>query len=324
MPDVLWSDVSEWQVPVDDSYPFEVLAIRSNDGTYRDKDFAANYAWAKRALASGQLRALIIYMVYRPNWQDTLATTKAMVGTPGPQVAFMIDVESWGGQIKGDQSADVNALFRGLATWVGNPARVIGYGNVGDLNALWPTKPPGIRFIVAGYGSNPDYPGKLGHQFSNGVIDAIPVAPFGAADLNSADGFDIDHFCAAIGIEGDTLPTPADLWSFMLDDPYIAPDGSAATPKSAADLLRWAATHAAYAKEQAITAVGEVAAVQAELTALKTEFAEFEAGLDARIKAAVAGAVLNVHVDVTGGSPIPKSAIAAAVDELHLHHRHGI
>jgi hypothetical protein len=317
MSDVLWADVSEWQVPVDDSYPWPVLAIRSNDGTYKDRDFAANYAWSKRALASGRLRALIVYMVYRPNWQETLATTKAMVGTPGPQVAFMIDVESWAGQIKGDQSSSVNALFHGLVSWCGNPARVIGYGNVGDLNSLWPTKPPGIRLIVAGYGSNPDYPGKLGHQFTNGVVDAVPVAPFGAADVNSADGFDIDHFCTAIGIGGAALPTAADLWNFMLDDPYIAPDGSGTAPKSAGTLLAWASAHAAYAKEQAIAAVGEVAAVQAELTALKTEFAEFEAGIDARIKTAVAGAVINVHVDVAGDPPVPKSAVTDAIQRLH-------
>ena len=33
--DTLYADVSEWQRPVDDSYPYRVIAIRSNDGTYR-------------------------------------------------------------------------------------------------------------------------------------------------------------------------------------------------------------------------------------------------------------------------------------------------
>jgi hypothetical protein len=198
--DILWSSVSEYQVPVTDKYPYQVLCIRSNDGTHRDMKFAGNYKWACRALDSGRLRALIIYLVYRPNWQQTLDTTKAMVGVPHPRTAFMIDVESREGQTTGDHSDHINRLFWGLAAWTGSPARVIGYGNVGDLNTLWPTKPAGVRMIVAAYGSNPSYPGKLGHQSTNGIIDALEVPPFGFADVNSADGYDIGSFCAAIGI----------------------------------------------------------------------------------------------------------------------------
>jgi len=67
---------------------------------------------------------------------------------------------------------------------LGSPKRVIAYGNVSDLNALWPQKPPGIRLIVASYGSNPSYPGKFAHQFS----DSQNVPPFGPSDINSADG----------------------------------------------------------------------------------------------------------------------------------------
>lgn len=205
MTDTLWADVSEWQPAVNDSYPHQVLAIRSNDGTYRDKKFSANYAWAIRALDAGRLRALIVYCVFRVNWQDTLATMKSIVGAPHPKLVVMIDVESWGGQITGNQSDPINRLYWGLADWLGNPARVIGYGNVGDLNALWPNKPPGIRLIVAAYGSNPDYPGKLGHQFS----DAYPTPPFGVCDINSADGYDIDAFCTAVGLAGPPPgPTP--------------------------------------------------------------------------------------------------------------------
>lgn len=63
-----------------------------------------------------------------------------------------------------------------------------------------PTKPAGVRLVVAAYGSNPGYPGTLGHQFTNGVIDALEIPPFGFADVNSADGYDIDLFCTAIGI----------------------------------------------------------------------------------------------------------------------------
>ena len=37
--DTLYCDVSEWQVAVDDFYPHPVLCIRSNDGTYLDKNW---------------------------------------------------------------------------------------------------------------------------------------------------------------------------------------------------------------------------------------------------------------------------------------------
>jgi hypothetical protein len=199
--DILWSDVSEYQPPVTDDYPYDVLAIRCDDGTYRDHNFAANHAWARRALNCGKLHVLIIYVVYRPNWQDALNTVKSMVGTPHPHTAFMIDIENWAGQITGDQSEGINHLYWGLADWIGDPRRVIGYGNVTDLNTLWRTKPPGIRHIVAGYGTNPDYPGKLGHQFTDGVYGGpLHVPPFGYADVNSADGYDLAAFKAALNI----------------------------------------------------------------------------------------------------------------------------
>jgi hypothetical protein len=198
--DVLFADVSSWQCVVNDEYPHPVLSIRSNDGTYRDPHFAANYAWATKALDSGKLKALIVYHVYRPNWVDTFNTIKSMIGTPHPRVAVMIDVESWNGQIAGDQSSNINSLYMRLVEWIGNPARVIAYGNKGDLDSLWPNKPKGIRLVVASYGRNVDYPGKLAHQFA----DNYDTPPFGPCDGNSADGYTIDQFCAAIGI-GDEM-----------------------------------------------------------------------------------------------------------------------
>lgn len=204
MVDTLWADVSQWQVPVDDRYPYQVLAIRADDGTYRDIEFPVDYGWAHAALDSGKLKGLIVYCVYRQNWSDTLVTFKSMVGTPHPRMAVMMDVESWGGQIAGDQSGGINALHDGLAIWLNDPRRVIGYGNTGDLNALWPHKPAGIRLIVAAYGSNPAYPGKIGHQFA----DNYNTPPFGPCDINSADGMDVDTFCAALGLDGSPSPIP--------------------------------------------------------------------------------------------------------------------
>lgn len=198
--DTLWADVSEYQSVVTDAYPHPVLAIRACDGTYKDKNFADNYAWACAALDAGRLACLIVYVVYRPNWSGGLATIKAMVGTPHPRMAVMIDVESWGGQIKGNQSVGINTLAGELGSWLGDPARVIGYGNAGDLDALWPTKPPGMRLVVAAYGTKPNYPGLLAHQYA----DDVAVDPFGPCDANSADGLTPAQLCAALGL---AIPT---------------------------------------------------------------------------------------------------------------------
>lgn len=215
--DTLFADVSEWQCPVDDSYPYRVLTIRSNDGTYRDKNFATNYAWMRRALDSGRLAAGIIYFVWRTNWQDAIATLTNQINSNGAmhqKVAVMIDVESWGGQIGGDQSAGINAAFEVLADWLGDRRRVIGYGNTGDLNSLWRTKPAGVRLIVAGYGKLPTYPGMIAHQYTDGqgYGGGLPegAPPFGNCDMNSANGLTATAFAAALGIDAGTQPHPTE------------------------------------------------------------------------------------------------------------------
>jgi hypothetical protein len=194
---------------VDDSYPYEVLAIRADDGTYVDRVFNHNYAWGCNALDSGRLQALLIYSVYRPNWGETVDTLKRTVGDPHQGTAFMIDAESWGGQIRGDNSDGLNHMYWGITDWLGTsgrqgPRRVCGYGNVSDLNELWPTRPDHCPLIIAAYGSNSDYPDKLGHQFTDGVYGGpIYVPPFGMADVNSADGYDAAALKAALGITFD-------------------------------------------------------------------------------------------------------------------------
>ena len=195
---VLWADVSEYQRVLSDEYPHPVLAIRSNDGTYRDNNFARNYAWAKSALGSGKLSALIVYCVYRPNWQETANTMIDMCGpNPPPQFVAMIDVESWQGQITGNHSGNINRLYWTLVQWLnGDERRVIGYGNRGDLNALWPEKPANVSLVVASYGSIPRYPGMIAHQYG----DNITCDPFGPCDANSADNHTLETLMSALGL----------------------------------------------------------------------------------------------------------------------------
>ncbi|WP_375372723.1 MULTISPECIES: hypothetical protein [unclassified Mycolicibacterium] len=210
--DTLFADVSEWQPVVDDSYPYPVLSIRVSDGTYSDHNFAANYAWMRSALDSGRLAFGIVYTYCRPNWLANANTVRSMIDANGglhPRIALMLDVEQ-GGNPPGDGSDWINRLYGNLADYTGDRARIIGYGNVGDLNSMWRTKPSGIRHIIAAYGSNPDYPGKVAHQYTDGsgFSPGLPqgAPPFGSCDMNSADGLDPVQFAAACGIA--TPPSP--------------------------------------------------------------------------------------------------------------------
>lgn len=209
-PDTLFADVSEFQVPVTDAYTaagYRWLSIRSNDGTHRDKNFAANYAWCKRAADDGRITGFMVYFYWRTGSGD-VDTHTAMVnaaGGPHPKMVAMIDVES-GGNPRGDQSVELNAEYNRLAGWLGDPRRVIGYANVGDRKAMWQFTPARIPFILAGYGSNPNDPAvfKIAHQYTDGqgYGGGLPegAPPFGNCDMNSADGFTATALAAALGL----------------------------------------------------------------------------------------------------------------------------
>lgn len=217
--DTLFADVSQYQIPVDDTYPYKVLSIRVCDGSEnQDTNFAQNYAWMRGALDSGQLTFGILYTYVRPSeWAANGQTMMAMIDGNGglhPRCALMLDVESGDGNGTSDQSTAINNLYALLGQYAGSDSRVIGYGNVGDLDSCWATKPPGIALIVAAYGSNPDYPGKIAHQYTDGTgygaADGIPdgCSPFGNCDMNSADGLDPDAFALACGIGATQPATP--------------------------------------------------------------------------------------------------------------------
>ncbi|MFF0492340.1 hypothetical protein ACFYTQ_25220 [Nocardia sp. NPDC004068] len=206
MVDSLFADVSYFQAPVDDSYPYGILSFRSNDGTFRDPNFAANYAWATTAVEDGRLACFIVYFYWRPNWAETVATHREMVeqcGGPHPRMITMIDVES-GGNPGGDQSDGINRAYWRLADWLGDPRRVIGYANKGDLFAMWPDRPEGLRLVGAGYGHNPELPGQIAHQytdgagFGGGLPEGCP--PFGSCDMNAANGLSPEDFAAQCGV----------------------------------------------------------------------------------------------------------------------------
>jgi hypothetical protein len=222
---VLFADVSYYQPVVNDSYPHRVLSIRANDGTYRDPKFAANFAWAQRAMAQGRLEFLIVYCVWRPNWEQTAATMMDMVGTPPhPKVVAMIDVESWGGQIRGNQSDGINRLYWRLADWLGDRRRVIGYGNRGDLNSLWPQRPDDVRLVVAAYGGPPPkFPGMIAHQYGSDVA----CGPFGTCDMNAANDHDDPAELAAVLGVGAGVQSPNKrrnrAMTYRIDPSFVSP-----------------------------------------------------------------------------------------------------
>lgn len=206
MVDTLFADVSYFQNPVDDTYPYEILSIRSNDGTFEDPEFAHNYQWCVAAADRGDLGCFIVYFYWRSNWADCVNVLERMVadqGGPHPKMIAMIDLES-GGNPSGDQSDGVNRAYWALADWLGDPARVIGYANSGDFWSMWNLRPDGVRVIGAGYGADPGLPGEIAHQYTDGMGygGGLPegASPFGNCDMNSADGLSGVDFAEACGI----------------------------------------------------------------------------------------------------------------------------
>jgi hypothetical protein len=228
--DTLWSDVSEFQRVVNDHYPHEFFALRSHDGSHNDANFMHNVTWANQSVASGRLWGYCVYYFYRPGF-DGAASLKSRVGPhPNPKMVVMIDVESARGQVHGNQSQQINREFHELAVWLGGDSRrVIGYGNPSDLNALWPSKPDGIRLVIAAYGSNPGYPGKFAHQFT----DHANTPPFGPSDLNSADGMSRHDLQVMFGMASGAPPRP--------DTPTRRSLGTLTGPDKVGSGYRWTA-----------------------------------------------------------------------------------
>jgi hypothetical protein len=245
-PDTIYPDVSEFQAPVDDSFlaatytesgqqfPYRWLCIRSNDGDHVDENFAPNYAWATKQLDAGNLDGLIVYYYWRPDGSG-LTNHMQLVnsqGGPHPQMVSMMDVESGDGNGSADVSTQLNTEYSTLAGWLGNAARVIGYGNQGDLASMWPTSPNGLMVVVAGYGSNPNLPNQIAHQYTNGqgYGGGLPegVPPWPSCDMNSADGYTPTQLAVALGISGATPSQPV--------EPITPPTPAPAAPLSNAQM----------------------------------------------------------------------------------------
>jgi hypothetical protein len=205
MTDTIFADVSYYQAAADNSYPYRVLSIRSNDGNFRDPKFYQNYRWCVDAVESGRLEFFIVYFYWRTSSGDvdTHVDMVTRAGGPHPKMVTMIDLES-GGNPGGDWSGELNNEFNRLAGWLGNPLRVIAYANRSDYQNMWRNHPASLRWVGAGYPTNPNLPNQIAHQYTNGVINAggLPLGapPFGNCDMNSANGLSPEEFAAACGV----------------------------------------------------------------------------------------------------------------------------
>lgn len=186
---VVTADISEFQVPVNDEYTREWLIFRACDGGYIDKHAAHNLAWSVAARAAGKLRNFTAYVVYRPGGNAAILRNLSQLGVPHDCVV-MIDAETWGSQIVGDHSAELNALAQTLRTRQGGRSDLVwAYGNRGPDVTVWPHKASWIEWEVASYGgSNPAVPNEVGWQYTDGTYSepGLPnsSAPFGHCDHN--------------------------------------------------------------------------------------------------------------------------------------------
>lgn len=204
-----WPDVSEHNnKPATDallgwSHWSGWFAFRVCDGTYRDRLAAANLAWAA---ACRTLVGMIGYCVFpRSVGQSTPAEVAAayidVIRGHRPRLVTMIDVESWGGHVKGDHSEPINQLRHLIAGHLNRArpswqrahwcrwyyqrrdlTRVCLYGNATDLHTICPNR-HGARVVLANWSEPAKYPGEVARQ----TTDRGTCPPWsGRVDLNTA------------------------------------------------------------------------------------------------------------------------------------------
>ena len=237
-----WADVSQYQgKPVDSSYPYGVLSFRTNSGDQTDTLAAINAASALAALESGGSDLIIPYYFFRPG-QENCDLHREILEAAGlwlhDGVVSMVDVESAGGEITGDQSVEVNDEINRMRGWYGNQRRVCGYWNPNADASLWLHRPYALELIIPQYNGRPgDLSGvqdnlarreAFAHQYTDAATDIAPWSgqkvdanwtPYTVAELLTLfgmgpvikqpepggeldlDAVDLQELCAAIGAQ---------------------------------------------------------------------------------------------------------------------------
>lgn len=179
MTNTFFNDISNYQAPVNNNYPYFWLSFRCSVGyTQTDTNLAANLAWAKANSGPGKRMAgFTFYHVYYPNNADAqIAWIKSRIGDPGRFSVFMMDIESWGGTISGNHSAEINYIFTAIVAWLGGDwRRVWAYGNAGDLASIYAQPNAAVNIVIAGYSATEPGRKHLIWQYAGGGNNPAPA-----------------------------------------------------------------------------------------------------------------------------------------------------
>jgi hypothetical protein len=181
---------------VDDTYPYGVLCFRTNSGDKVDTLALENARSAKKALATGGSSLVIPYYFFRPGEENCDLHRKVLEDAGLWNVdgtITMVDVESAGGTIIGDQSWEINDECSRIRGWYGNTRRVCGYWNPNADAGLWLTRPYALELVIPQYNNRPgDLTGvhdniavreAFAHQYTDKATDVPPWSGQGV-DMN--------------------------------------------------------------------------------------------------------------------------------------------
>jgi hypothetical protein len=154
-----WADVSQYQGrPVDSTYPHSIFCFRTNSGDQEDELVGENAAAALKGLEANRASIVMPYYFFKPG-EANCDLHREVLQDSGlwlhPHTVTMVDVESAGGTIVGDQSTEVNDEVNRIRGWYGDMRRVCGYFNPNADGSLWVRRPYGLPLIIPQYNGRP-------------------------------------------------------------------------------------------------------------------------------------------------------------------------
>lgn len=219
-------DESEFQPIITDKFGRRILILRAAFGAhYQDRHFLSNASVVAWLYKHGVIDGCVLYQVYLSTAtpQEHYAFMWKLIGPTVPPwlIGIMLDIEAWSGTsypVRGDHSAQVNALYalhcHKMGSWTGCGL----YGNRNDLASIVPRRDSRAWVIVAAYGSSLVYKsvrGAIGQQYSDGS-SKWPVPTVGGVKLpRSTSGVACDHNM----FDPARFPTGATLRAFMRPAP---------------------------------------------------------------------------------------------------------
>lgn len=206
----VFTDTSYVDGPLDDRYPFGVVAVRIVTGAAEDPIARHNLKAAQELVQRNRLLSVIGSLGYRPGEQASVCETfrDAVVGALGevPRwLAAMIDIGGGPEPVEGDRSAELHELYLRLTAVLGNDVRrVVGLGSPDGFAQHWPTRPAGMATVLATSGSRPpQFPNLIAWRYTDGFHPTAelptPIAPFGRCPHIVAPELTAAHLAAALG-----------------------------------------------------------------------------------------------------------------------------